>query len=482
MSNLRAVAYGAILALVLTTAGANPARAASIVTVASELEPNGTKLEATPIVCLASGSRIEGATTGASIAPGDASNASADTFRVRVCPLPAGVYRHRLVLTTTGIDEFSLSIRGLVVNGPPSAPSIDANSDTGVQVSVGGGATHYVQWYGFGREEELYVRVTGTANTLAPYALELESLALAETQLPVVLRAGAIEFTTVGQGHNTDTEIFVLDANHAAIPGFRNDDAPGGGTKQSRLTRTFAPGNYTVVIARFNLADSALSGTDDAYPLGPVLDFQDCIVSWSPSGSTDVSAAAIDALGTTLISTQLVPEPYTLAWWRVTVADAPLPPTPVCFGDGTGAPCPCGNSGFLGRGCANSVNPAGGVLVATGLANVSLDTLVLSGSGMPVSSALYFQGTSILGGGNGAPFGDGLRCTGGAVQRLGAATNFGGVSQYPGVGDAPISVSGMIPASGGGRVYQLWYRNSDPTFCTLAFYNLTNAISATWVP
>lgn len=477
MSNLRAVACGAILALCPTSA-----RATSTVTVATELEPNGTKLEATPIACLAHGSRIEGWTTGASTSPDDASIASADTFRVRVCPLPPGVYRHRLVLTTTGVDEFALSIRGLVVGGPSSSPSIDANSDTAVQVSIGGGSTHHVQWYGFGRQEELYVRVTGTASTLAPYALELETLALAETQLPVALRSGTIEFSTVGQGHNTDTEIFVLDADRAAIPGFRNDDAPGGGTKQSRLTRTFAPGSYTVAIARFNLADAELSGADDAYPLGPVLDFRDCLVSWSPSGSTDVSAAVVDALGSTPMPTQLAAEPYTLAWWRITVVDAPLPPTPVCFGDGTGAPCPCGNSGFLGRGCANSVNPAGGVLAAAGLANLSLDTFVLSGSGMPVSTALYFQGTSTLGGGNGVPFGDGLRCTGGAVLRLGSATNFGGGSVYPGIGGPPISVSGLIPPSGGERIYQLWYRNSDPTFCTAAFYNLTNAIQATWVP
>ncbi len=482
MSKLRAALCGATLALCVTSASLTSVSAASTVTIATELEPNGTKLEATSVVCLAPGSRIEGATTGSSTSSEDASIASADTFRVRVCPMPAGVYRHRLVLTTLGVDEFTLSIRGLVVNGPPSAPSIDANSDTAVQVSVGGGATHYVQWYGFGRQEELYVRVTGTANTLAPYALEFESVALAETLLPVALRSGTIEFTTVGQGHNTDTEIFVLDANRTAIPGFRNDDAPGGGTKQSRLTHAFAPGTYTLVIARFNLADADLSGADDAYALGPVLDFQDCIASWSPSGSTNVNAAVTDALGTTPLPTQLAPEPYTLAWWRITVVDAPLPTTPVCFGDGSGTPCPCGNSGFVGRGCANSVNSAGGLLVAAGLANLSLDTFVLSGSGMPVSSALYFQGTSTLGGGNGVPFGDGLRCTGGSVLRIGAATSFGGGSVYPGAGDAPISVSGMIPPSGGERVYQLWYRNSDPAFCTSAFYNLTNAIRATWVP
>jgi hypothetical protein len=56
------------------------------------------------------------------------------------------------------------------------------------------------------------------------------------------------------------------------------------------------------------------------------------------------------------------------------------------------------------------------------------------------------------------------------------------VSNYPGVGDEPISVRGAIPPSGGARVYQVWYRNSDPVFCTPSFFNMTNAIAATWIP
>jgi hypothetical protein len=213
-----------------------------------------------------------------------------------------------------------------------------------------------------------------------------------------------------------------------------------------------------------------------------VLDFPDSILSWSSSGSADVSAAVTDALGTTSIPLQLALEPFNLAWSRFTVVDPPPPVTALCFGDGSGTPCPCGNTGSFGHGCANSVNPAGGQLAASGLASVSLDSFVLLGTGMPVSSALYFQGTTSLGSGEGFAFGDGLRCAGGVVVRLDTKTNFGGVSNYPGVGDAPISVRGAVPSGGGARVYQLWYRNSDPVFCTPSFFNLTNAIAATWIP
>jgi photosystem II stability/assembly factor-like uncharacterized protein len=48
-------------------------------------------------------------------------------------------------------------------------------------------------------------------------------------------------------------------------------------------------------------------------------------------------------------------------------ATAIAPFVPFCFGDGsTTTPCPCGNTGAAGRGCANSVNAMGALLVATG--------------------------------------------------------------------------------------------------------------------
>ncbi|MBN8626948.1 MAG: hypothetical protein J0M17_15815, partial [Planctomycetes bacterium] len=80
--------------------------------------------------------------------------------------------------------------------------------------------------------------------------------------------------------------------------------------------------------------------------------------------------------------------------------------TPYCFGDGTGTACPCGNVGAAGNGCGNSLNANGANLAATGSAVVGGDSVVLTGTGMPNSSALYFQGTSQIS----VVFGDGLRC------------------------------------------------------------------------
>src|SRR5207249_3432924 len=80
-----------------------------------------------------------------------------------------------------------------------------------------------------------------------------------------------------------------------------------------------------------------------------------------------------------------------------------------CSGDGTSTACPCGNNGASGHGCANSLNANGAALGSSGTASVSADTLVLTGTGMPDSSALYFQGTTQIS----VVFGDGLRCAGG---------------------------------------------------------------------
>jgi subtilisin-like proprotein convertase family protein len=171
-----------------------------------------------------------------------------------------------------------------------------------------------------------------------------------------------------------------------------------------------------------------------------------------------------------------------LARWdlNITTCAASTPCIAYCFGDGSGTACPCGNSGAPGNGCASSINPAGGNLACSGLASISADSFALNGSGMPSSSALYFQGTTQINGGLGTVFGDGLRCAGGTVIRLGTKTNVGGSSTYPSGADVPISIKGANVA-GGVRNYQCWYRNAA-AFCTPSTFNLTNGVQTTWIP
>jgi hypothetical protein len=148
-----------------------------------------------------------------------------------------------------------------------------------------------------------------------------------------------------------------------------------------------------------------------------------------------------------------------------------------CFGDLSGTPCPCGNDAApgAGTGCLSSLG-IGALLAGSGNPSITNDNFVLSGSGMPNSSALYFQGTTQVS----SVFGDGLRCAGGAVIRLGTKINAGGASQYPQGADPDISVAGGNSV-GSIRTYQVWYRNAA-AFCTPSGFNLSNGVQAIWQP
>jgi hypothetical protein len=162
------------------------------------------------------------------------------------------------------------------------------------------------------------------------------------------------------------------------------------------------------------------------------------------------------------------------------------PGTSFCFGDGSGTACSCAggtpNPSAVGDnvGCLNSLG-TGGKLRAAGVASIGADTVVLNGSQMPNSSCLYFQGTVQQNGGLGSAFGDGLRCAGGTVIRLGTKANVAGASAYPVAGDPTISVRGLITTPGT-RTYQAWYRNSAVFCVASATFNLSNGHQIVWAP
>jgi hypothetical protein len=158
--------------------------------------------------------------------------------------------------------------------------------------------------------------------------------------------------------------------------------------------------------------------------------------------------------------------------------------TSFCFGDGSGAACPCGNDGAAGHGCANSQNASvGGWLTASGTTHP--DTVVLFAADMlPSVSNVFLQGNAQV-----APvsFGDGLRCAGGSLKRLTVKTAFGGTSQFPQAGDPSISARsaalGDPIATGSSRYYQTYYRDPNLSFCPSPAgnsWNVTNAVRVDW--
>lgn len=154
------------------------------------------------------------------------------------------------------------------------------------------------------------------------------------------------------------------------------------------------------------------------------------------------------------------------------------PATSFCSGDGsTATACPCGNDGTDGRGCANSIVATGGWLTASGATNP--DTVVLHGSGMPVSATtIYLKGDALFVGGT--IFGDGVSCCGGSLIRLRTKTNVGGQSSFPEPGDPSVSVRGATPpGSGLTGYYQAYYRNAA-SFCLPETYNITSGLQIAW--
>jgi hypothetical protein len=146
-----------------------------------------------------------------------------------------------------------------------------------------------------------------------------------------------------------------------------------------------------------------------------------------------------------------------------------------CYGDGSAGTCPCGNVGAAGQGCGNS-SGVGAELSSAGSNSAATDDLLLSASGLlPGQAALLFSGSQNLG--NGFLFGDGLRCAGGQVVRIGV--------RIPSAGGDAAWPTGLAASYGWGpgtlRTFQVWYRDTSGSPCGGSF-NLSNGVEVVYGP
>ncbi|MDP6538236.1 MAG: hypothetical protein QF903_05975 [Planctomycetota bacterium] len=115
--------------------------------------------------------------------------------------------------------------------------------------------------------------------------------------------------------------------------------------------------------------------------------------------------------------------------------------------------------------------------MADGSASVAADDLEFAAHDLlPAQPALQFAGMGPVNGGAGIPFGDGLRCAGGSVVRLGVRTPdaAGDATWGPG-----LAGQGGWNA-GDTRFFQAWYRGSLGP-CGTGF-NLSNGSRTLFVP
>jgi hypothetical protein len=189
----------------------------------------------------------------------------------------------------------------------------------------------------------------------------------------------------------------------------------------------------------------------------------------SVSGAGDVDGDGLDEV---IIG---VPGPLTSAS-MVLSGNVPPPFTAFCFGDGGVTPCPCDNHDAT-AGCANS-SGQGALLGASGSSSLSNDDLLLDlDSYIPGSPALLFTGANQPNGGYGFAFGDGLRCVGGGVRRMGVkvADGTGRARWGPGLSSGTSWMAGMA------SYLQVWYRDPGASPCNSEF-NLSNGLAVFFLP
>ena len=153
-------------------------------------------------------------------------------------------------------------------------------------------------------------------------------------------------------------------------------------------------------------------------------------------------------------------------------------------------PCPCSNPPSRDqRGCDNSSATGGAKLTASGVAYLSMDTLVFTTSGeKPTATSVLLQGTTQVTAG--APYGQGLRCTGGVLKRLYTKAASGGSITVPefSAGDPSVSARSLARANqiypGESRWYLVFYR--DPVVLggcpSSSTFNATQTGKVTWFP
>lgn len=199
---------------------------------------------------------------------------------------------------------------------------------------------------------------------------------------------------------------------------------------------------------------------------------------WVLSGATGISAD-----GRTICGVGYDPN-FVFQSWIATLPE--LTGTSFCSGDGSLAtPCPCANAGFIGRGCDNSIVTGGSHLFAHG--TTTPDKVILTATAeRPGVLSIFLQGDANESAGT--SFGDGLRCAGGNLKRLYIKNaDDTGTTAAPSAGDPSIraqsALLGDTIAPGSTRYYQVYYRDSDESFCPApqgSTFNVSNALAIGW--
>jgi hypothetical protein len=148
--------------------------------------------------------------------------------------------------------------------------------------------------------------------------------------------------------------------------------------------------------------------------------------------------------------------------------------TSSCFGDGSGAACPCSNTGAAGEGCSNS-SGSGALMVGAGVASLSADTVQMHLSGLPGNTpGVLVRGTSSMS----LPAGDGLLCVTGNLQYSQVQFSSSGSTVFSNYHGAPL---GSTATLGTPVRFQYLYRDAA-NLCGGPRINYSNVVSVNYIP
>ena len=141
--------------------------------------------------------------------------------------------------------------------------------------------------------------------------------------------------------------------------------------------------------------------------------------------------------------------------------------------DGSLSSCPCGNVGDPISGCDIAQGTGGVSVNVIAQETIPQNRVTLRAGGFPAStqpSAVVIRASALES--SGVVFGDGVRCVGVPLVRLGATAAF--------LGFADHTFGHGAGAGSGDFYYQVWFRNTPGSFCTPDAFNLSNGRVLTW--
>lgn len=341
-----------------------------------EVEPNDTKAAANiPPAPLNPADSLSGATTGSSTTtPGIG---SADYFRISTAPAALGIYRHRLQLTSTGTLNQTGTLRGLTQTGGVINVGTDATAQTASTTASGTLPPRTVQWYGFGKQEELFYRVTG-ASTSTDYTSTLSTDPVTPVVASATFSPGDITIARAA-GSTTDLDFWVYDSNLDVIPNYGRDQP-----EPATLTRNYGVGTYYIALTNFNFANNQPASSDDTWLTGTALDFANGALNSSTTINLNLSITISDTGGVSETLTLTKTEAFEIIFVQFTVVPATgscCQGNTVCV-ETTAAGCAgIGGIYFDGQTCATTTCIGFGACCNGTLCSVQTQSDCLSASG-----------------------------------------------------------------------------------------------------